>query len=122
MEDVSEEEIFGMDDFKLSTGEGAVELTSVLGNLNPDPALASPSISSTSSVAMSLDVTTYVDPSPVVVYEHTSTNRVLDLFQSLGLNAVLVITAKGRLAGVIKKIDMLVSGWVCEVVSILEIS
>ncbi len=55
-----------------------------------------------------LDLSPLVDPHPLSVLPDTSSNRVLDLFQSLGVSLVAVVARRGRLLGVVKKIDILV--------------
>jgi hypothetical protein len=54
-----------------------------------------------------LDLTRWVDPHPLVVYPDTTTTRVVDIFQNLGVSACLVISFKGKLVGFVKKIDIL---------------
>jgi CBS domain-containing protein len=54
-----------------------------------------------------LDLTRYVDPHPLVIFPDVLTNRVLQMFQSLGTACVLVIDSTGSLVGLVKKIDLL---------------
>jgi len=54
-----------------------------------------------------LDFSSSVDKYPVKVLPHTPIDRVLGLFQGLGLRYVLVNSHKGQLVGIIKKKDML---------------
>jgi len=54
-----------------------------------------------------LDFSPAVDKHPIKVLPHTPIDRVLGLFQGLGLRYVLVMSHKGTLLGLIKKKDLL---------------
>ena len=54
-----------------------------------------------------LDFSPSVDKHPIKVLPHTPIDRVLGLFQGLGLRYVLVMSHKGTLLGLIKKKDIL---------------
>lgn len=53
------------------------------------------------------DFSASVDRHPIHVLPSMPIDRILGLFQSLGLRYVLVSTSKGKLVGIIKKKDLL---------------
>jgi len=53
-----------------------------------------------------VDLTTWMDPAPVSVVEHTPMNIVFDLFKKMGLRVCLVVS-QGQLVGIITKKDII---------------
>jgi chloride channel 3/4/5 len=56
-----------------------------------------------------LDFSSHVDKYPIKILPYTPIDRVLQLFQGLGLRYLLITSHRGQLTGIVKKKDMLLA-------------